>query len=164
MRPQDIAILLKIILMGKEEWQYQDIARALYISGAEVNASLNRSKIAGLIDFNRKRVNKLALLEFLEHGLQYVFPVQLGALSKGIPTAHSHPSLKNKIISETIFVWPDINGTEIGQSIEPLFNNQVKATKEDPVLYEILSLIEMLRVGKNRERNVALNQLKKIIK
>ena len=163
MRPQDVAILLKSILMGKEEWQYQDIARALHISGAEVNASLNRSKIAGLIDFNRKRVNKLALFEFLEHGVQYVFPIQPGALSKGIPTAHSHPSIKNKIVSETIFVWPDISGTEIGQSIEPLFNNQVKAIKEDPALYEILSLIEILRVGKSRERNVALNRLKKII-
>ncbi len=163
MRPQDVAILLKIVLMGKKEWQYQDISRSLHISGAEVNASLNRSKIAGLIDFNRKRVNKLALLEFLEHGLHYVFPIQPGAISKGIPTAHSHPSIKNKIVSETVFVWPDISGTEIGQSIEPLFNNQVKAIKEDPALYEILSLIEILRVGKNRERTVALSQLKKII-
>jgi predicted transcriptional regulator len=163
MRPQDVAILLKIILLGKEEWQYQDLARTLHISGAEVNASLNRSKIAGLIDFNRKRVNKLALFEFLEHGLQYVFPIQPGAVSKGIPTAHSHPSIKNKIISETLFVWPDIGGTEIGQSIEPLFNNQVQAAKEDPLLYEILSLIEILRVGKNREKNIALSHLKKII-
>lgn len=163
MRPQDVAILLKIILLGKQEWQYQDLARSLHISGAEVNASLHRSKLAGLVDFNRKRVNKLALFEFLSHGFQYVFPIQPGGISKGIPTAHSHPSLRNKIVSDTIFVWPDITGIEIGQSIEPLFNNQVKATKEDPLLYEILSLLEVLRVGKTRERNVALNQLKKII-
>ena len=66
MRPQDVAILLKIVLLGKNEWQYQDLARSLYISGAEVNTSLNRSKLAGLIDHNRKRVNKQALYEFLQ--------------------------------------------------------------------------------------------------
>lgn len=163
MRPQDVAILLKIVLLGKKEWQYQDISRSLYISGAEVNASLNRSKIAGLVDFNRKRVNKLALREFLEYGIQYVFPVQPGGMTKGVPTAHSHPSIKNKIVSETIFVWPDINGAEIGQSIESLFSNQVKAIKEDAALYEVLSLIDILRVGKSRERAIALNQIKKIL-
>ncbi|HBB57499.1 MAG TPA: hypothetical protein DCZ87_02355 [Chitinophagaceae bacterium] len=163
MRPQDVAILLKIVLLGKNEWQYQDLARSLCISGAEVNASLNRSKLAGLIDHNRKRVNKQALYEFLQHGIQYVFPIQPGALTKGIPTAHSHPDIKEQIVSEGIFVWPDINGTEIGQTIEPLFNTQVRAIREDPGLYEVLSLIEILRVGKTREKNIALQQLKKVL-
>jgi len=163
MRPQDIAILLKIVMLGKNDWQYQDLARSLCISGAEVNASLNRSKLAGLIDYNRKRVNKQALYEFLEHGIQYVFPIHPGALSKGIPTAHSHPVFKDQIVSESVFVWPDINGTEIGQTIEPLFNTQVKAIKEDSALYEVLSLIEILRVGKSREKNIALQQLKKLL-
>lgn len=163
MRPQDIVILLKIVLLGKKEWQYQDLSRTLFISGAEVNASLNRSKLAGLIDFNRKRVNRLALIEFLQHGLQYVFPVEPGSLSKGIPTAHCHPTINSKIISESIFVWPDISGNEIGQSIEPLYSNQVKAVKYDPFLYEVLAMIDMLRVGKSRERVIALNQLKKML-
>ena len=163
MRPQDIAILLKIVMLGNNEWQYQDLARSLCISGAEVNASLNRSKLAGLIDYNRKRVNKQALYEFLEHGIQYVFPIHPGALSKGIPTAHSHPFIKDQIVSESVFVWPDINGTEIGQTIEPLFNTQIKAIKEDSALYEVLSLIEILRVGKTREKNIALQQLKKVL-
>lgn len=163
MRPQDIAILLKIVMLGKNEWQYQDLAGSLCISGAEVNASLNRSKLAGLIDYNRKRVNKQALYEFLEHGIQYVFPIHPGALSKGIPTAHSHPVFKDQIVSESVFVWPDINGTEIGQTIEPLFNTQVKAIKEDSALYEVLSLIEILRLGKTRGKNIALQQLKKVL-
>lgn len=163
MRPQDIAILLKIVMLGKKEWQYQDLARSLCISGAEVNASLNRSKLAGLIDHNRKRVNKQSLYEFLQHGIQYVFPIQPGAISKGIPTAHSHPDIKEQIVSESIFIWPDINGTAIGQTIEPLFSTQIRAIKEDPELYAVLSLIEILRVGKNREKNIALQQLKKVL-
>ena len=163
MRPQDIVILLKIVLLGKKEWQYQDLSRSLYISGAEINASLNRSKAAGLIDFNRKRVNKLALLEFLEHGLQYVFPAEPGPLSKGIPTAHSHPAMKKNIISESIYVWPDLKGKEFGQSIDPLYENQVKAAIDDPLLYEVLALVDILRAGKNREVTIGLLQLKKIL-
>ncbi len=163
MRPQDIVILLKIVLLGKKEWQYQDLSRSLYISGAEINASLNRSKAAGLIDFNRKRVNKLALLEFLEHGLQYVFPAEPGPLSKGIPTAHSHPAMKKNIISESIYVWPNLMGKEFGQSIDPLYENQVKASIDDPLLYEVLALVDVLRVGKNREIKMGLLHLKKLL-
>lgn len=163
MRPQDIVILLKIVLLGKKEWQYQDLSRSLYISGAEINASLNRSKAAGLIDFNRKRVNKLALLEFLEHGLQYVFPAEPGPLSKGIPTAHSHPAMKKNIISESIYVWPNLNGKEFGQSIDALYENQVKAAIDDPLLYEVLALVDILRAGKNREIKMALLHLKKLL-
>jgi len=163
MRPQDIVVLLKIVLLGKKEWQYQDLGRSLYISGAEINASLNRSRAAGLIDYNRKRVNKLALLEFLEHGLQYVFPVEPGPLSKGIPTAHSHPAMKKNIISESIYVWPDLKGKECGQSIDPLYLNQVKAAIEDPSLYEVLATIDILRAGKSREIKLGLIHLKKIL-
>ena len=163
MRPQDIVILLKIILLGKKEWQFQDLSRSLYISGAEINASLNRSKAAGLIDFNRKRVNKLALLEFLEHGLQYVFPAEPGYLSKGVPTAHSHPALKKNIISESIYVWPDLNGKEYGQVIDPLYDNQLKAVLEDSSLYEALAILDILRAGKNREVKIGLMQLKKLL-
>ena len=163
MRPQDIVVLLKIVLLGTKEWQYQDLVRSLYISGAEINASLNRSKEAGLIDFNRKRVNKLALLEFLQYGLKYVFPVDPGPLSKGMPTAHSHPVVKNKIISESIYVWPDMNGKEYGQSIEPLYANQVKAALEDSKLYEVMAILDMVRAGKTREVKMAILDLSKII-
>lgn len=163
MRPQDIVVLLKIILLGKNEWQFQDLSRSLYISGAEINASLNRSKSAGLIDFNRKRVNKLALLEFLEHGLQYVFPVMPGSLSKGLPTAHSHPALQQNIISDSIYVWPDLHGKEYGQAIDPLYNNQVKAALEDSSLYEALAIVDILRAGKNREVKIGIQRLKKIL-
>lgn len=163
MKPQDIVILLKIVLLGKKECRYQDLSRALFISVAEVNASLNRSRLAGLIDFNRKRVNRLVLLEFLQQGLQYVFPVEPVSMCKGIPTAHCLPSMKSKIINDSIFVWPDVSGVEIGQSIEPLYDNQVNAAKDDPFLYEVLAMIDMLRVGKSRDRLIALNQLKKML-
>lgn len=164
MRPQDIVILLKIILLGKNDWQFQDISRSLFISGAEVTASLHRSRLAGLVDYNRKRVNKLALLEFLQYGFPYVFPEAPGPLTKGMPTAHSHPLLQNKIISSQMYVWPDMEGKEYGQAIEPLYENQVKAANQDPELYAALAMLDVLRSGKTREFAFAVDYLTRLIK
>jgi len=30
-------------------------------------------------------------MEFLEHGVRYVFPAEPGSLTRGVPTAHAHP-------------------------------------------------------------------------
>ena len=163
MRPQDIVILLKIISLGKNEWQFQDLSRSLYLSGSEISESLNRSQLAGLVDFNRKRVNKLAFMEFLEYGMHYVFPQAPGALVNGMPTAHSHPFMKKNFISNDDYVWPDFEGKSRGQSIEPLYNNQVKAVREDENLYLLLALVDVIRVGKVREIKLAIEELRKMI-
>lgn len=45
MRTQDIVILLKIIALGDQKWQYRNPASQLYISISEISESLNRSAI-----------------------------------------------------------------------------------------------------------------------
>jgi DNA-binding MarR family transcriptional regulator len=163
MRPQDIVILLKIIALGKTLWQAKDIAQTLYISSSEVSESLNRSSKAGLIDYNKKRVNKQSLLEFLEHGIHYVFPQQPGSMTNGIPTAHSHPYLRQFFDSDIFYVWSDIHGKERGLSIEPLYPKQTIAVKNDETLYKLLALVDVIRVGRQREINVAVKELSKIL-
>ena len=74
LKPQDIVILLKIIALGKTSWFHHTVANDLGMSQSEVSQSLNRSKYAGLIDGARKKVNKLALVEFLQQGIAYAFP------------------------------------------------------------------------------------------
>jgi hypothetical protein len=166
MRPQDIVILLKMVsddLNGSQNTQLKDIAKALYISPSEVTESLNRSQLAGLVDFKKKRVNRLSLLEFLKHGFHYVFPAEPGGMVNGIPTAHSHPFLQQYFESEQAYVWPDIRGEKRGGSIEPLYSKQVLAVKEDEQLYKLLALIDVLRVGRRREINTAVSELSKMI-
>lgn len=163
MRPQDVAILLKIVSMGSESWQMAGLANLLSISISEISESLNRSRLAGLIDYNKKKVNRQNLLEFLEHGISYVFPEQPGSMTRGIPTAHSHPEMKKKIISELNFVWPDIKGELLGLTIEPLYKKQVEAVKIDKDFYKLLALVDVIRVGKLREIKYAVSELKKYI-
>lgn len=157
MRPQDIVILLKIVVLGNKEWQFQDLSRSLYISGAEVSESLHRSCFAGLVDNTRKKVQLVSLSEFLKFGFPYVFPQSPGPLTRGMVTAHSHPLLKNHIISSATYVWPDFEGADYGQAIEPLYPNQVKAAKDDPKLYDALAMLDAIRVGKVREKKFAID-------
>ena len=63
MRPQDIVILLKIIALESSNWQLKDLASSLYISPSEISESLNRIAIAGLIDHNKRRINRQAFFE-----------------------------------------------------------------------------------------------------
>jgi len=163
MRPQDVAILLKIISIDGKDWQMAGLSQLLGISASEISESLNRSRIANLIDYNKKKVNRQNFFEFLEHGVSYVFPQQPGAMVRGLPTAHSHPSMKEIFISDINYVWPDNKGTIMGLLIEPFYPKQVEAAKEDEVYYKLLAMVDVIRVGKVREVKYAINELRKTI-
>lgn len=163
MRPQDVSILLKIIASNGKSWQLVGLSHSLSISISEISESLNRSQIAVLIDHKKKMVNRNNLMEFLEHGVRYVFPQQPGAMVRGIPTAHSHPLMKRKFMSEMNYVWPDSKGEEIGLMIEPFYPKQVDAIKTDQEYYKLLALVDAVRVGRVREVKAAVKELNKII-
>lgn len=163
MRPQDIAILLKIIALRENEWQLTSLSYTMHISISEVSESLNRSRLSNLIDYNKKKVNRHNFMEFLEHGVKYVFPQAPGTMVRGVPTAHAHPEIKANFISEINYVWADPKGQVMGLMIEPLYPNLVLAAKKDPFFYELMALLDIVRVGKTREVSYALRALKKFI-
>lgn len=164
MRPQDIAVLLKIISKKDQQWQNKDLARELFISQSEISESLNRSSMGGLIDHEKKKkVYKKSLIEFIEHGLHYVFPALPGSIVNGLYTAHSHPFMEKHFSSELNYVWPDPKGEVRGLSIEPLYKEQVKAAREDQTLYLMLALIDVIRVGRVRETELAIKEIKRLI-
>ena len=163
LKSQDIVILLKIIAMGKKNWFHHTLAQELGMSQSEVTQSLNRSKYAGLIDNERKKVNRIAFNEFILHGLSYAFPQQPGALVRGVLTAHSAEPLNKFIHSSEKYVWPYAKGIDRGQAIEPMYNSAVEASLKDRELYELLTLVDALRVGKVREKELAKKELEKRI-
>lgn len=164
MRPQDIVVLLKIIAKEEKSWQNKDLARELFISPAEISESLYRSGIAGLIESEkRKKVYRQSVMEFVEHGLHYVFPAHPGTMVNGMFTSHSHPFMMQQFKSELNYVWPFPRGYDRGLSIEPLYKRQVEAAQLDSTLYLMLALIDVIRVGRVREMNVAVNELKRLI-
>jgi len=163
MRPQDVVILLKIASTKTNYWMAKDIAGDLHISNSEVSESLNRSKMAGLLDSSKKKLMNQAFLEFIEHGLKYVFPAIPGSIVRGMPTAHSASPLDKLVRSSEGFVWPDASGIFRGQSIEPLHPGVVEAAKKDNALYELLALADAIRIGKSREKKLTMDEIRKRI-
>jgi hypothetical protein len=137
------------------------------ISKSEVNASIKRSIAVGMAKLDRKtnkpKANVTALLEFIVHGIKYVFPANPSAITRGVPTSFAAPGLKGKLMTagEFIFVWPDAMGKEQGQAIEPLYKTVPMAIKKDQRLYSYLALIDAIRLGQSRESSVAAKELGK---
>ncbi len=161
MRPHDIVVLFKIAAKKDNTWLMKDLAIELGISASEISESLNRSAIAGLIAQDKKRLMKLALLDFLVHGLRYVYPQKPGAIVRGIVTAHSALPLSKEIASNELYVWPYAEGDVRGQLIEPLNPKVPEACLKDPLFYELMTLCDALRVGRAREKNLAIEELEK---
>lgn len=161
MSPHDIVILLKIVSYGNESWFQKPLADALGISQSEISKSLNRSKYAGLLAPNGKTVMRMALLEFLQFGLRYVFPIKPGPVVRGVPTSHSASPLKDDIQSSEAYVWAYGKGSVRGHSILPLYPSVPEAALKDAKLYELLALVDALRVGRAREKELAIKELKK---
>lgn len=160
MRPQDVVILLKIVTYGNQAWYQKPLSEELNMSQSEISESVARSKFAGLLDNSGKNVRRLALMEFLQYGIKYVFPQQAGALVRGLPTAHSAPPLNSIIQSQENYVWPSGKGKTRGQTINPLYPSVIDAAQKDNNLYELLALVDAIRVGRIREKELAITELK----
>jgi hypothetical protein len=79
---------------------------------------------------------------------------------RGIPTAHGINPLKEQIVSAgEIYVWAYPQGTVRGVSIEPLYKAVPYAASQDQELYELLGLVDALRVGRVREQQLAADFL-----
>ncbi|MBI5883979.1 MAG: hypothetical protein HZB91_12845 [Elusimicrobia bacterium] len=163
MKPQDVLILLQIACWKERDWLSIDLARELRISTAEVSMALERTRRAGLLDRQKRKVVKAALLEFVLHAVKYVFPAEPGPLCRGIPTAHSAQPLAKRIVSEDNdqYVWPHDDGDIRGQAISPLYKTAPDAARKDRNLYELLALIDALRVGRARERTLAAQEIER---
>jgi hypothetical protein len=56
-------------------------------------------------------------------------------------------------------VWPWRDGNTRGVGLEPLYKNVPHAALRDPALYQLLALVDVLRSGRARERNLAERDL-----
>jgi hypothetical protein len=167
MQGQDIALLLKLAIQNEPQVPSKDLAESLLISPSEVSKSLKRSAESGLIHITEgeKRVNRSALLEFLSHGLKYVFPPAKGSMARGVPTAVAAEPLKSRFLddSDPPAVWPFVEGKVRGISFAPLYKGAPKAALRDPKFYGVLALCDAIRGGRTRERNLAIELLDKEI-
>ena len=60
---------------------------------------------------------------------------------------------------EPALVWPDPEGPERGQAFSPLYKSAPKAARKDAILYEYLVIVDAIRGGGARERELAIKAL-----
>ncbi len=167
LKPQDVVVLLKLLLYGDRRPSYAQIAKDLFLSPSEVHAAVQRARQARLLQGPEPGVlNISALQEFLIHGVKYAFPPQRGELTRGLPTAHAAEPLKSQVAAgnDPPPVWPSASGKMRGYSFAPLYKTVPQAALRDPVLYQLLALLDALRDGRSRERHLAEEELRNRLK
>ncbi len=158
LKPQDVAVVLRLAINPKAT--YAHVGADLSLSTSTAHESVERLRLAGLLRPDSLHPNRHALLEFLEHGLRYVFPARPGSRSRGVPTAWSGPALADEIVAEEVIVWASPGGTAFGQSIAPLLERAAELPVKAPSVYDLLTLVDAVRVGRVRERTTAVKKLK----
>jgi hypothetical protein len=175
---QDVVVLLKMLASrdANRRWTYADLGTELFMSASQVFRSVRRAEAARLLsaptvppppgsEEESTRVwpwpNNNNLKEFLIHGVKYAFPVERGGPTRGIPTSEAAPPLNVHFSSDFPLppVWPHATGSVRGIAFSPLYKNVPEASLRDPKLYELLALVDAIREGRAREREIAIREL-----
>ncbi len=164
LKPQDVVVLLKLVSLGQEPWNFQRLAMELSISQSEVHAGVKRAVAARLmsdVSSTSGRPVRAALLEFLIHGVKYAYPPERGELARGVATGYAAPPLNKVIVGsgDPPPVWPYAEGSVRGYAFMPLYPSVPQAALKDPNLYELLALVDAIRDGRARERSLAEKEL-----
>lgn len=168
-KAQDILIALKLLSLEDQypdkdasAWPQRLLAEETGVGLSQVNAACRRLEAIGLLSPGKRRIARSALLEFLLHGLKYVFPFTMGQASRGMPTGYAAEPLRDQFLSgeaELVPVWPDPHGTVRGLAVKPLYRTVPMACRKDQRLYEYLALVDAVRGGRARERKKAIEVL-----
>jgi len=164
LKPQDLAIALKLVALKGQWLPYAALGEAMRLSRFEAHAAVQRLMAARLVAVieGRPRPVLAALRAFVIHGAPYAYPAVRGAVTRGFPTAHGVAPRKDAIVAaEPPPVWPHREGTVRGPGLLPLYENLPLAARHDPALYELLALFDALRAGRARERKLAKAELNK---
>jgi DNA-binding transcriptional MocR family regulator len=159
-RPADVVVLLALQRIGPD-WTLRSVADRLGVQHSKVQRAVDRLQRAGLYDARRRVVIPHAADEFLLHALKYLHPIREGAPTRGVPTAWAALPLSQDIAasSELPPVWPDPHGTVRGLAVEPLDESLPRLAVTWPEVAEMAALLDALRLGDARVREVATRHL-----
>jgi hypothetical protein len=157
LRPHDVCVLLQLTLTPKVS--FRQLAQLVGQSLGEVHNASKRLEVSRLCMAHPGEVNRPAAVEFLVSGVPYAFPGELGPETRGVPTAHSGPVLRDLVPSPSIVVWPSADGEARGLALAPLCAGAPRTVHSNPSLYRLLTIVDALRVGRARERSLARRAL-----
>jgi hypothetical protein len=158
LRPQDL--VLAFHLTGLPARTQAEMAQALGLSQPEISNGLRRLRKSHLLLADSRNPVLPNLIEFCAHGVRYAFAAEPGRAKRGIPTAALAAPLKGRVRgAEGALVWPAAKGTERATSVAPLHSCVFHAATQDPRLHRLLALLDGIRVGHSRLRQLSLELL-----
>lgn len=167
LRPQDVLVACKAFSLGraKAEVTYASIAESLHLSTSTSHEAVERLRLAEVVAASGFHVVPRGLRDLLVVAVPRVFYAVRGRLMRGMPTSTSAPALAGKFAAVASagaarpIVWyecaEDAPGFVLGEGISPLYPTAPEAAREDALLYELLALADVMRVGGAKERTVA---------
>lgn len=164
LKPQDLLVLLKVAAHPPQRWTYVALGDALSMSASEAHASVKRAVASGLaVAASRAEWSPIRpnLLEFMLHGVRYIWPAAAGPVKRGVPTAFGAEPLASQLTAAPgeAPVWAYPEGKVKGPTLPPLYRTAPQAALADPSLHRLLALLDALRVGRARERGLAAKLL-----
>ena len=178
LHPQDVVVVLKTLVHRGKKWTYAELGKDLLMSASQVFRSIDRAEAARLlmsapvfpgasgagegVPLALMLPHNSNLKEFLIHGVKYAFPVERSGPTRGTPTAEAAPPLNQILAQDFPFppVWPDPAGLYRGIAFSPLHKTVPQAAIRDPPLYDLLALLDAIREGRARAREIAIRELR----
>ena len=159
LKPQDLVVALKVAVNPRREFLLTTLGTELGMVVSAIHGSIGRCEQARLLSraAGGTRPIRPALLEFVIHGARYAYPAVQGTLTRGMATSLAGPSLREYFDQKKAMppVWPDPLGESYGPSITPLHHIVPEACRLDEGLLDVLTLLDAVRAGAARERELA---------
>lgn len=160
---QDVVLAVRLLL-PPPGWTFQSLGESIGISQSQCHLSFGRLLASSLVEPGQRVTIKSNLQEFLVHGVKYAFPARLREPTIGVPTAHAAPIWEQKLLSnDERVVWKHPAGKTRGAELVPLYKTVPAIALKERHLYSIFAVVDSIRLGRARERDVAANLLKDLI-
>lgn len=164
MREVELLVVLRLATWPSSTWTYKALSDSLGLAYARTHGAVAGAARCRLFDLPGKRIQHAALLEFLEHGVKYAFPAEAGEAAIGIRTGPDAMPMREQLARThaPIRVWPaPFLGSTEGACITPLHRVVPEATRQDLAFYEIMALVDVLRLNESaRQVNLAMDLLR----
>lgn len=162
LKPLDIVVLAELVLRSPDlSWSQVELAQKLLVSQPSIHRALKQLEFSGLR--RGRHIQRSAFFQIIVHAVRYVYPAELGAPTRGIPTAHAGSRLSEQLFVDQPYVWPLEEVDAYGPALKPLHPIVPKVALQDRAFHELMALVDVFRVGRARECRLAEQRLTEIL-
>jgi MarR family len=165
LEPLDLLVALKLAAgrPADDQFSVRELAASLGVPKSNIQRSMERLAAHALVVVgpDGRRLNRLNARDLFAHGVRWIAPAKVGKIVLGLPTAHAAPPLASQLPGDADpVVIPLDEGPVRGRSVTPIHPSAPAAAKNDHKLHELLAIVDGIRIGGAREREVAIAALK----